>query len=227
MDELKRKDYKRTLAYLHIAVTVLSLSSRISQNHRRVEVGRDLWRASGPTSLIKQGHHLELVVQDPVQLAFDYLQGWRLHDFSGQPVPVLGHLHSEKVFPDVQKEPPVFGLCPLPLILLLGTTVKSLSSSSLHSPSIFVYTAEILLSLLFSRLNSPSSLSLSSQERCSTPFSIFVGLHWTFSSSSVSLSTGEPSSSEEDTVPSETTILGTLYQEEIYSVIKSWNSISL
>ena len=32
-----------------------------------VEVGRDLWRSSGPTSLLKQGH-LELVVQDQVQM---------------------------------------------------------------------------------------------------------------------------------------------------------------
>ncbi|NXV35722.1 NEK5 kinase, partial [Rissa tridactyla] len=38
--------------------------------------------------------------------AFEYLQRWRLHTPSGQPVPVLGHPHSGKVFPDVQKEPP-------------------------------------------------------------------------------------------------------------------------
>ena len=71
------------------------------------EVGRDLWRSSAPTTLLKQGH-LQLVAQDHVQTAFEYLQGWRIHNLSGQPVPVLSHPHGAKVFPDVQVEPPVF-----------------------------------------------------------------------------------------------------------------------
>ena len=54
------------------------------------EVGRDLWRSSGPTPLLKQGHP-EQAAQDCVQMAFEYLQGWRLHSLPGQPVPVLGH----------------------------------------------------------------------------------------------------------------------------------------
>ncbi|KAK4816023.1 hypothetical protein QYF61_011013 [Mycteria americana] len=41
-------------------------------------------------------------------------------------------------------------------------------------------------SLLFSRLNNPNSLSLSSQERCSSPRIIFVALLWTCSNSSMS-----------------------------------------
>lgn len=39
------------------------------QNHRVVEVGRNLWRSSGPTPLLKWGHP-EPVAQDPVQMAF-------------------------------------------------------------------------------------------------------------------------------------------------------------
>jgi len=35
-----------------------------------VEVGRDLWRSSGPIPLLKQGH-LEPVAQDCVQKAFE------------------------------------------------------------------------------------------------------------------------------------------------------------
>jgi len=62
--------------------------SEYAQNHRLTEVGRDLWRSSGPTPLIKQGH-LEPVVQDHVQTGFEYLQGWRLHSLSGKPVLVL------------------------------------------------------------------------------------------------------------------------------------------
>jgi len=59
------------------------------------EVGRDLWKASCPTPLLKQGH-LEPAAQDHVQKAFGYFQGGRLHSLPGQPVPVLGHPHSIK-----------------------------------------------------------------------------------------------------------------------------------
>ncbi|KAK4806816.1 hypothetical protein QYF61_005612 [Mycteria americana] len=76
-----------------------------------VEVGRDLWRLSCTTPLLKQGY-LEPVAQDHVQTAFEYLQGGRLHNLSGQPFPVLSHPHSQKVFPDVQTEPPVFHFVP-------------------------------------------------------------------------------------------------------------------
>lgn len=40
------------------------------------DVGRDLWKPSGPTPLLKQGN-LDLVAQDHVQLAFEFLQGER------------------------------------------------------------------------------------------------------------------------------------------------------
>lgn len=62
------------------------------------------------------------------------MQGWRLHDLPGQTVPGCSHCHSEKVFPDVQRKHPVFQFVPLPLVLALGTTEKSLSLSLLHPP---------------------------------------------------------------------------------------------
>jgi len=62
-------------------------------------------------SLLNQGH-LQLVAQDSVCMAFKHLQGWRLHSHSGQPVPVLGHPHSENVFSDTQREAPVFQFVP-------------------------------------------------------------------------------------------------------------------
>ncbi|KFV81554.1 Y-box-binding protein 3, partial [Struthio camelus australis] len=61
-------------------------------NHSMVEVGRDLWRSSSPTSLLQQGP-LEHIAQDRVQAGFEYLQRRRLHHLSGQPVPVLCHPH--------------------------------------------------------------------------------------------------------------------------------------
>ena len=71
------------------------------------ETGKDLWRTSGPNLLLKQ------VAQDRVQMAFEYLQGGRLHNLPGQLVPVLSHPHREKVFLDVQGNLLYFGLCPL------------------------------------------------------------------------------------------------------------------
>lgn len=62
-----------------------------SEHHGVAEVGRDLWRSSAPTSE-QQGH---------VQSAPEYLQEQRLHNLSGQPVPVFDHLHSELHFPNV------------------------------------------------------------------------------------------------------------------------------
>ena len=104
-----------------------------SQNHRAAGVGGDLWRSSGPTTLLNQGH-LGPVAQDHIQMASEYLQGWRLHNLHGEPVPVLHHPHSQKVFAGVQRDPPVFQFCPLSLVRSRGTTEKSLAPSSLHPP---------------------------------------------------------------------------------------------
>lgn len=43
-----------------------------------VEVGRGLWRSSGPSPLLKQGR-LDAVAQVRVQTAFEYVQGGALH----------------------------------------------------------------------------------------------------------------------------------------------------
>lgn len=86
--------------------------SPISQNHRVVQVRRDHWRWSCPNPLLKQGH-LELVAQCHVKRAFERVQGWRLHNLSGQPLPLLGDPHWKKVFPDVQTEPPVLQVVPI------------------------------------------------------------------------------------------------------------------
>jgi len=55
------------------------------QNHRLVEVGRDLCGSSSPTPLPKQGH-LQQAAQDLVHAGFEYLQRRRLHNLPGQPV---------------------------------------------------------------------------------------------------------------------------------------------
>lgn len=62
----------------------------MSQKHRRVEVGRDLWRSFFPTPLLEQCY-LEPVAQDHYQMACEYVQGGTLHKLPGQDVPVLSH----------------------------------------------------------------------------------------------------------------------------------------
>jgi len=94
-------------------------------------------------------------------MAFEYLQGGRPHHLFGQPVPVLGHPHSEKVFADVQREPPVFWFVPIAFGPIAGHHRKE-SGPILVAPSLqmLVHMDEIPLSLLFSGLNSANSLSL-------------------------------------------------------------------
>lgn len=70
--------------------------------------------------LLKQGH-LQLFIQDHTQVAFEELQGGD-PTTSRQPVPVLHHLHSNKVIPGVQRNLLCSSLCLLPVVLAWGTT---------------------------------------------------------------------------------------------------------
>ena len=79
---------------------------------------------SDSTSVHKLGHP-ELLAQDHTQMVLEYFQGWRLHNLSGECVPVLSRPHSRKVFPDVPREP-------LPIVLSLGTTEMRLASFPQH-----------------------------------------------------------------------------------------------
>lgn len=62
--------------------------------------------------LLKQGQP-EWVAQEHTHVAFEDLQGARLYHLSVQSVPVLCHLHSTEVLPDVHMGPPV-----LPFVLM-------------------------------------------------------------------------------------------------------------
>ncbi len=75
------------------------------------EVGRDLLRASGPTLCSSRATYGQLPRTMSRWLL--NISGGGLYNLPGQPVPVLGHPHSEKVFPDVQTEPPVFQFVPI------------------------------------------------------------------------------------------------------------------
>ena len=90
-----------------------------------------------------------------VQLGFECLQRWRLHNISRQSVLAIDHLCSRTVFSHIEVEFTVFQFVPIAsLILSLGSTEKHLAPSSLLD--------KIPLSLFISRLNNPSALTLSS-----------------------------------------------------------------
>lgn len=68
-----------------------------SQNHSTVGARRDLWRSS-PTPLAKAGSPTA-ARWDHSQPGLEYLKGRKLHNLSGQLVPVLCHPQNEDIFP--------------------------------------------------------------------------------------------------------------------------------
>jgi len=87
-----KKHLKGVVVELCSAVSLLPCIFGVSQNDSLVEVGRDLWRSTCPTSSAQArpprascpGLHAGLS------------QGWRLHHLSAQPV--FGHPLAVKVF---------------------------------------------------------------------------------------------------------------------------------
>jgi len=90
--------------------------------------------------------HLEQAAQDLIQAGFEYFQRRKLHNPSGLPVLVLCHPQREEVLPHVQTELPMLQFVPVascPALRYLKAIIRPPRS------------------LLFCRLNKPSSLSLS------------------------------------------------------------------
>ena len=95
-----------------------------------------------------------------VQLGFEYLQGRRLYSLSEQSVLCLTTLTIRTFFRMLEWNLLYFSSRPLPHVLLLGTTDKSLAPSSLFPHQVFIQTVEVLLSFLFSKLQSQFSRPL-------------------------------------------------------------------
>lgn len=98
----------------------------------------------------------------------------RLQDsMSGQTLLGLGVPHRQKLFPDVKRELPVFQLMPIASWHITGHHWKEWRSLL----PFFRYLYALMIScfsLLFCKLNSPTSFSLPLYERCSSPLIIFV-----------------------------------------------------
>lgn len=126
-----------------------------SWHHTMVVVGRGPWSSPASTSLLKQSH--------PEAAAQDCASHPRRETMPLLWVPVLSHSHRKKVFLDVQRERRVSPFVPITSCPVSGHHRED-PGSVLFAPSLqaFVDIDEILLSLLFSGLDSPSSLNLSS-----------------------------------------------------------------
>jgi len=113
----------------HLIFKLKSPSFTESQNHGMVRVGRDLCGSSSPTSLPKQGHYSRL---------HRTLSRWVLNiSREGDSTTSLGSLFQGSItlrgklfFLMFSWNFLCFSLCPLPLVLSLGTAEKSLAPSS-------------------------------------------------------------------------------------------------
>lgn len=144
----------------------LAYLARQSQNHRMDEVESVLWESPNPTSLLKQGQKNQ-AVQDCVQLCFEYVQGWRLYNTSGEPVPAFNHSHSNKknIYSNRIFCISIYTHC----LFSMSKNESSLAVSSLHPLIRYLQTSIVFpLTLLFSRLCNPNSFRLSTYERCSS-----------------------------------------------------------
>lgn len=93
---------------------------------------------------------------------------------SGLPVPVPRHFHSKKFLPNIWPKPLPFQFKVIPPCLC--PYKKSLSGFPLGPLKVLESGTRSPQSLLFSRVDSSSSLSLSSWEECSIHLIIFVAL---------------------------------------------------
>jgi len=100
--------------------------------------------------------------QSHIQPGLECLQGWGIHSLLGQPVPVCHPPLCEKLLPNIQPKPPLSQFKTILPVLSLSTLVNSCSPSCLYSPyKYWKATMRSPWSLLFSKLNNPSSLNLS------------------------------------------------------------------
>jgi len=123
-----------------------------------------------------QGHlPLDQVAQSPIQPGLEHSQGGASTAPLGNLFQCLTTLVVKNFFLISNLNLPSFNLKPLtPCPITTSPSKKSLSSFLVGFFRYWKAAVRSHRSLLFSRLNSPNSLRLSSQERCSSPWIIFV-----------------------------------------------------
>lgn len=139
--------------------------------------GGNLWTLPGPIST--QANPPSAVHLGPHPGGFWRSPG-KPPPASGQPIQCC-HWHSTEVLPGIEMEPPVSQYVP---------AVSCPGPGHQHPLCTFpsdIYSVDIPPSPPFSRPLSPSSVSLSSQQRCSGPIITLAALCWTLSSTPFSL----------------------------------------
>jgi len=143
---------------------------------------------SNPPAMGRDTFHWTRLLRAPSNLALNTAREGASTASLGNLFQCLTTLRIKNLFLRTNRTLPFFSLKRLPLVLSLHVLVNSPSPAFLLAP--FGYWKagrRSLWSLLFSRLNSPNSLSLSSWERCSSPQIVFVALLWTCSNRSMAL----------------------------------------
>lgn len=140
------------------------------ENHRAAEPGKYLWKPSSP-KLYSEQAQLNQVAQGHTHPGSQHHQCWTLHHICGQPVLVPDCPHN------VIKKWGVFIASAWSTTSCSVTDYpkKSLSASFIPFHQVFRH-RENPQNFLFSRLHSPSLLSLSSLNRCSRHLMIVVAL---------------------------------------------------
>lgn len=125
-----------------------------------VELGRELLKSSSPSQL-------DQVVQDSIQLGSEYLQGWKCHNPSGQPVQKGKEKKKKKERKQTNKKTPSVFFCSDGILyVLVSPVIGHKPEQSAPSPSFppisYLYTLKRSLQAFSSSLNSLSSRSLRS-----------------------------------------------------------------
>lgn len=128
-----------------------------------------------------------MVTQDHAQVAFEDLKKWRIHNLCRQAVQEMNLSPSwPKLFPDVQRESPLFLLLPIGSGLITGHHWrKPVSVFFTSSLQVFVY-IDIFPKPSLLQDEQCICLRLSSQMRCSWPLITFAALHCSVSGMSMS-----------------------------------------
>lgn len=114
-----------------------------------------------------------------------YLQGWGLHYFPRQSVPMPDNLFREEILPSIQSKPPLVeleGISSFPVTCYVGEETDSYMASP-SSQAVVESQGPPWAS--FSQLNIPSSLRHCSKDFCSRPFNSYVAVLWIRSSISM------------------------------------------
>jgi len=144
-------------------------------------------------SCSQQGQ-LEHVVQGSVHSGFYCLHRWGLHNLCREHIALADNTHSKEVFCVFKWNFLYFTLCPQPPVFSQDVTEKRSAPYSFLSHQVFTHGDKISLSLLFSRLDGHSCLTLSSYVRCCCPVMFLAALCWTCCRKSVSFLYWEPRS---------------------------------